>query len=169
VAMSEPPRNVSGPHDHVGCFGWVDKPQHDPAWKDNLLFNEYFHGDNSSGLAALHQAGWTGLIADVIPPPPRCGQLHQRRGQCHSQQGPAMTSSRTAAPAGPAVRAASSRVSVMLWAAPAGTAARSEGSARTSQRAIRAGWYGGPHTAPARGDPAAFSLPELLRRMEHLL
>jgi len=63
VAMSEPPRNVSGPHDHVG---WVDKPQHDPAWKGNLLFNEYFHGDNGAGLGALHQNGRTGLIADVI-------------------------------------------------------------------------------------------------------
>ena len=63
----------------------------------------------------------------------------------------------------------SSRVSVLLWAAPAGTAARSEGSARTSQRATRAGRYGGPHTAPAPGDPAVLSLPGLLRRMEHLL
>ncbi len=24
----------------------------DPAWKDNLLFNEYFHGDNGAGLGA---------------------------------------------------------------------------------------------------------------------
>lgn len=37
----------------------------------------------------------------------------------------------------------SSRVSVMLWAAPAGTAAHGDGQARTSQRAARAGWYGG--------------------------
>jgi hypothetical protein len=48
------------------CFGWVDRLQHDPAWKDNLLFNEYFHGDNGAGLGASHQTGWTGLIADVI-------------------------------------------------------------------------------------------------------
>ena len=40
--------------------------QHDPAWRDNLLFNEYFHGDNGAGLGAAHQTGWTGLIADVI-------------------------------------------------------------------------------------------------------
>jgi len=37
-----------------------------PAWKDNLMFNEYFHGDNGAGLGASHQTGWTGLIADVI-------------------------------------------------------------------------------------------------------
>jgi hypothetical protein len=34
--------------------------------KDNLVFNEYFHGDNGAGLGASHQTGWTGLIADVI-------------------------------------------------------------------------------------------------------
>jgi hypothetical protein len=48
------------------CFGWVDRLQHDPAWKDNVLFNEYFHGDNGAGLGASHQTGWTGLVADVI-------------------------------------------------------------------------------------------------------
>jgi mannosylglycerate hydrolase MGH1-like protein/glycosyl hydrolase family 63 len=48
------------------CHGWVDKLQHDPRWRDNIYFNEYFHGDNGAGLGASHQTGWTGLIADVI-------------------------------------------------------------------------------------------------------
>jgi hypothetical protein len=48
------------------CFGWVDRLQHDPEWRDNLVFNEYFHGDNAAGLGASHQTGWTGLIADII-------------------------------------------------------------------------------------------------------
>ena len=48
------------------CFGRVERFRHDPAWKDNLLFNEYFHGDNGAGLGASHQTGWTGLIADII-------------------------------------------------------------------------------------------------------
>jgi hypothetical protein len=48
------------------CFGWVERLQHDPAWKDNIAFNEYFHGDNGAGLGASHQTGWTGLIADII-------------------------------------------------------------------------------------------------------
>jgi hypothetical protein len=48
------------------CFGWVDKLQHDPRWRDNIYFNEYYHGDNAAGLGASHQTGWTGLIADVI-------------------------------------------------------------------------------------------------------
>jgi hypothetical protein len=48
------------------CYGWVDKLQHDPRWRDNIYFSEYFHGDNGAGLGASHQTGWTGLIADVI-------------------------------------------------------------------------------------------------------
>jgi hypothetical protein len=48
------------------CFGWVERLQRDPAWKDNLVFNEYFHGDNAAGLGATHQTGWTGLVADLI-------------------------------------------------------------------------------------------------------
>jgi hypothetical protein len=38
----------------------------DPLWRDNLLFNEYFHGDNGRGLGADHQTGWTALIADCL-------------------------------------------------------------------------------------------------------
>ena len=48
------------------CFGWVERLQVDPAWKDNILFNEYFHGDNGAGLGASHQTGWTGIVADLI-------------------------------------------------------------------------------------------------------
>jgi Mannosylglycerate hydrolase MGH1-like glycoside hydrolase domain len=48
------------------CFGFVDRLQRDPAWRDNLVFNEYFHGDNGAGLGASHQTGWTGVVADVI-------------------------------------------------------------------------------------------------------
>jgi hypothetical protein len=48
------------------CHGWVETLQNDPNWRDNVSFNEYFHGDNGAGLGASHQTGWTGLIADVI-------------------------------------------------------------------------------------------------------
>ena len=57
---------VVGPDGRRPCFGSVERLQHDPAWKDNLVFNEYFHGDNGAGLGASHQTGWTGLIADLI-------------------------------------------------------------------------------------------------------
>jgi hypothetical protein len=48
------------------CFGWTERLQHDGAWKDNLVFNEYFHGDNGAGIGASHQTGWTGVVADLI-------------------------------------------------------------------------------------------------------
>lgn len=38
----------------------------DANWKDLVLFYEYFHGDNGSGIAASHQTGWTGLVAKLI-------------------------------------------------------------------------------------------------------
>ena len=42
------------------CFGGTEKMQTDPAWKDNLIFSEYFHGDNGAAIGAFHQTGWTG-------------------------------------------------------------------------------------------------------------
>jgi hypothetical protein len=44
-------------------FGGSRKFQEDPHWKDNILFYEYFHGDNGAGIGASHQTGWTGVIA----------------------------------------------------------------------------------------------------------
>jgi hypothetical protein len=57
---------LRGPDGRRPCFGGVDRLQDDPAWRDNLVFSEYFHGDNGAGLGASHQTGWTGVIADVI-------------------------------------------------------------------------------------------------------
>jgi hypothetical protein len=57
---------AAGPDGRRPCFGGVTRLQDDPAWRDNLVFSEYFHGDNGAGLGASHQTGWTGLIADVI-------------------------------------------------------------------------------------------------------
>jgi hypothetical protein len=48
------------------CFGEVALLRDDPAWRDNVIFNEYFHGDTGAGLGASHQTGWTGLVADMI-------------------------------------------------------------------------------------------------------
>jgi hypothetical protein len=38
----------------------------DPHWRDLVLFYEYFHGDNGSGLGASHQTGWTGLVSKML-------------------------------------------------------------------------------------------------------
>jgi|SRR5579862_7153574 len=39
---------------------------HDPNFRDYILFYEYFDGDNGRGIGASHQTGWTGLIAKII-------------------------------------------------------------------------------------------------------
>jgi hypothetical protein len=71
---------VRGSDGRRPCFGWVERLQTDPAWRDNLLFNEYFHGENGAGLGASHQTGWTGLVAELIlrahgVPVPTLGEL----------------------------------------------------------------------------------------------
>lgn len=48
------------------AYGGIEKFQTDPHWRDYLLFNEYFHGDNGAGLGASHQTGWTGLVAELL-------------------------------------------------------------------------------------------------------
>jgi hypothetical protein len=56
-------RNASG---RRPVYGGTEKFQHDPHWRDCLLFFEYFHGDNGAGLGAAHQTGWTSLVASLI-------------------------------------------------------------------------------------------------------
>jgi len=63
--------------DTQGCravFGKDEKLQHDPHFRDYILFHEYFHGDNGRGVGASHQTGWTGLVANLIQdlPPKAC-------------------------------------------------------------------------------------------------
>ena len=53
-------------HRRRPVFGGAEKFQRDPHWRDNLLFYEYFHGDNGAGIGASHQTGWTGVIAELI-------------------------------------------------------------------------------------------------------
>jgi hypothetical protein len=40
--------------------------QSDADWRDLVLFYEYFHGEDGSGLGASHQTGWTGLVAKLL-------------------------------------------------------------------------------------------------------
>jgi hypothetical protein len=70
---------LPGPDGRRPLYGGSERLQTDPAWKDNLFFNEYFHGDNGAGLGATHQTGWTALVADLILDPPSAG-LSLRRG-----------------------------------------------------------------------------------------
>lgn len=43
--------------------GGQPKFNHDEHFMDNILFYEYFDGNNGKGLGASHQTGWTALIA----------------------------------------------------------------------------------------------------------
>ncbi len=47
-------------------FGDYEILQTNKHWQDNLLFFEHFHGDTGRGLGAMHQTGWTGLVANLI-------------------------------------------------------------------------------------------------------
>ena len=61
-------------------FGGMRLFAEDPAWRDNLLFHEYFHGDNGAGLGASHQTGWTALVVDLLlDPPERARRMFDRR------------------------------------------------------------------------------------------
>jgi len=46
--------------------GEVELFQNDPHWRDLILFNEYFHGDNGSGVGASHQTGWSAMVCKII-------------------------------------------------------------------------------------------------------
>jgi hypothetical protein len=47
-------------------YGETKKFVDDPHWKNHVLFNEYFHGDNGAGLGASHQTGWTAVIPALM-------------------------------------------------------------------------------------------------------
>ncbi|PNB42825.1 hypothetical protein C1X73_36170, partial [Pseudomonas sp. FW305-130] len=40
----------------------------DPHVRDCIPFHEYFDGDTGAGLGAMHQTGWTGLVALLLRP-----------------------------------------------------------------------------------------------------
>jgi hypothetical protein len=51
---------------HRPFNGAVETFQKDPHWRDLILFYEYFHGDNGSGVGASHQTGWSVLVCKMI-------------------------------------------------------------------------------------------------------
>jgi hypothetical protein len=53
-------------HGRRPVYGDTATFQEDPYWRDLILFYEYFHGDNGTGLGASHQTGWTGSIARIM-------------------------------------------------------------------------------------------------------
>ena len=55
--------NETGSRPFNGSIDYFNQDQH---WKDLIRFNEYFHGDNGSGLGASHQTGWTAIVSKMI-------------------------------------------------------------------------------------------------------
>jgi len=53
-------------HQRRPVYGNTQLFQRDPAWRDHILFHEYFHGETGEGLGASHQTGWTALVAAMI-------------------------------------------------------------------------------------------------------
>jgi Mannosylglycerate hydrolase MGH1-like glycoside hydrolase domain len=48
------------------CHGQDRLYRDDPHFRELVLFHEYFHGDDGSGVGASHQTGWTGLVAKLL-------------------------------------------------------------------------------------------------------
>jgi hypothetical protein len=55
-------------HGNRPLYGQQQRLQHDPNFRDYLLFYEYFHGEDGRGVGASHQTGWTGLVAKLLMP-----------------------------------------------------------------------------------------------------
>ncbi|MBI3768686.1 MAG: glucosidase [Deltaproteobacteria bacterium] len=48
------------------CHGTDGRFAADPAWRDLVLFHEYFHPETGRGLGASHQTGWTALVTRLF-------------------------------------------------------------------------------------------------------
>jgi Glycosyl hydrolase family 63 C-terminal domain len=57
---------LKGPDGRRPVHGTNRLYRDDPNWQDLVLFYEYFHGDNGSGVGASHQTGWTGVVAKLL-------------------------------------------------------------------------------------------------------
>jgi hypothetical protein len=51
---------------HRPCHGGDERYASDSAWRDLILFHEFFHADTGRGCGASHQTGWTALVARLI-------------------------------------------------------------------------------------------------------
>lgn len=53
-------------HGAIPSLAGIRAASSDPNWKDLRLFHEYFHADTGQGVGAMHQTGWTGLVANLV-------------------------------------------------------------------------------------------------------
>ncbi|XP_042215012.1 uncharacterized protein YMR196W-like [Homarus americanus] len=57
---------LPGPDGARPCHGENDQYRDDPAWRDLVLFHEFFHSESGRGCGASHQTGWTALVANCL-------------------------------------------------------------------------------------------------------
>jgi hypothetical protein len=48
------------------CHGADRRFAEDPAWRNLVLFHEYFHAETGRGCGASHQTGWTALVTRCL-------------------------------------------------------------------------------------------------------
>lgn len=48
------------------CHGDERRYAANPAWRDLVLFYEYFDGDSGRGCGTAHQTGWSALVANLL-------------------------------------------------------------------------------------------------------
>ncbi|HZW88242.1 MAG TPA: glucosidase, partial [Myxococcaceae bacterium] len=53
-------------HGNRPAHGGEPRYANDPAFRDLVLFYEFFHGDTGKGLGANHQTGWTALVLEAL-------------------------------------------------------------------------------------------------------
>jgi Mannosylglycerate hydrolase MGH1-like glycoside hydrolase domain len=57
---------LSDPTGRRPCHGDERRFAEDPAWRDLVLFYEYFHAESGRGCGASHQTGWTALVTRCL-------------------------------------------------------------------------------------------------------
>ncbi|HVN30524.1 MAG TPA: hypothetical protein VMT45_00915, partial [Thermoanaerobaculaceae bacterium] len=57
---------LAGPTGGRPCHGGDRRFAEDPAWRDLVLFHEYFHAETGRGCGASHQTGWTALVTRCL-------------------------------------------------------------------------------------------------------
>jgi len=67
------------------CHGDQPRYAHDPHFRELVLFNEYFHGDDGRGIGASHQTGWTALVISCLESVARSRQNAELAGEGAAQ------------------------------------------------------------------------------------
>jgi hypothetical protein len=57
---------LPGPDGARPMYGDPEAVRNRPGWQELIDFPEFFHGDTGVGLGAMHQTGWTALVANLI-------------------------------------------------------------------------------------------------------